>query len=93
MPAWTLAYLYRITKGAGVEKEGIDELSDLYQSVRTCLPQEKEESIKITGLKVYPFRGMVPAEDQIHDYIDVGKYGIRYDRELALLDLETGMPL
>ena len=43
----------------------------------------------ITGLAVYPFRGMIPVDGP--DYIKVGIYGIRYERELALMDLETGL--
>lgn len=27
------------------------------------------------------------------EYVEVGIYGIRYDRELALIDVETGLPL
>ena len=34
---------------------------------------------------------MLPMEEP--EYVEVGIYGIRYDRELALIDVETGLPL
>ena len=97
LPVWLLTYYLKYhhqagnTQTLGAKSEAADGIEKFYHSVKTGLRQADEEEIKITGLAVYPFRGMVPADDP--DVIEVGIYGIRYDRELALMDLETGLPV
>ena len=47
--------------------------------------------MKITGLCVYPFKGIFT--DDKPQYIDIGEFGVKYDRELQVMPCDKSPPL
>ena len=63
-----------------------------YESLRPPLPSEQELKIPIKELRVFPIAGVQSTGPDFH--IDIGPYGLKYDREVALLPTcGSNMPL
>ena len=62
-------------------------LESKYKSVAKPILQKDEKSIEIQEIYVYPIKGIraYPVKKAW-----LGAHGMKYDRELVLIDLETG---
>ena len=62
-------------------------IKDRYESLQPCILSSKEKEISITELSVYPLKGCKTTGPA--DYIDIGPYGPKYDRDLALIPVDS----
>jgi hypothetical protein len=62
-----------------------DKLASLYDTVKTPVASQDEQSVAITELYVHPIRSIraLPASS-----IFIGPFGIKFDREIALFDVD-----
>jgi hypothetical protein len=67
----------------------LDTLMTLYKTVEKPIAYHEEKPLEIKKLYVYPIRGIrtSPVES-----IELGPYGVKYDREIVLIDAETMKP-
>ena len=64
----------------------------MYSSLTPPMPSEEERKVPIEELRIYPLAGVQTTGPV--DYIDLGPYGPKYDRDLTLLPAEgTGLPM
>ena len=69
------------------ESQNLRHLDKLYSSVDTLLEKAKEVEIPIHGLYVYPIRG-IRSPHKV-DSIELGPFGVKYDREIMLCSPEN----
>jgi len=69
----------------------VDTLSSLYHSVRNPVKFKDEREVPILKMYVYPMRG-VRSPHPVTELF-VSQYGCMYDRELLLMNPETGKPV
>ena len=79
-----LAYVYK--KASKEEEFVLQKLASLYKTVKKPIEAKDEKNIQITEMWVYPVR-QIRADCQV-DYMDIGPYGPKYDREIILIDKE-----
>lgn len=60
------------------------EMRNQYLTVDNPIQLEKEFNVPILDMYIYPVRGIRAAGTV--DYLDVTKHGIKYDREIVLVD-------
>ena len=61
----------------------MERIVERYESVKNLIPAKDEQGVKISEMYVYPVRGV--RADPV-DELEVGRYGIKYDREIVLAD-------
>jgi len=62
-------------------------LLSIYQTVKKPIPSKDEKSIPIVGLYIYPIRGI--RSPVLQEEIHLSEFGVKYDRELVLVDATT----
>ena len=59
----------------------MSRLVERYETVKELLPAKDEQEVKIAEMYVYPLRSVRAGPV---DELEVGRYGIKYDREIVL---------
>lgn len=62
-----------------------DKLASLYDTVKNPIAQQDEQSLAITELYVHPIRSIRALPT---NRIFIGPYGVKFDREIALFDVD-----
>ena len=57
-------------------------LSEKYESLQTPVALCDEKKLKMCRFEVYPVRGIITEHEL--DSLEVGAYGVRYDREISI---------
>ena len=61
----------------------MSRLVERYETVKELLPAKDEQEVKIAEMYVYPLRSVRAGPV---DELEVGRYGIKYDREIVLAE-------
>ena len=64
------------------DKVAMQRLLDRYDTVKQPLHAKDEKEVKIVEMYVYPIRSI--RADPVEE-VEIGKYGIKYDREIVLV--------
>ena len=83
-----LAHQYKQTKNK--EKKELSRLEEMYQSVQNPISAQKEKTIKIKNMFIYPIASVRACEV---DHLDISPLGIKYDRVLTIYDVEKTIML
>ena len=62
----------------------INRFTETYETVKEPMSFVEEEKYAIKNMYAYPISSVKPIGEV--DYIDLGPYGIKYDREIMLFD-------
>ena len=86
IPIWTICIMIKLYRTMWVnESVNIDKgttIKQKYKSLRPPIHSSKEIKVPMIEMWIYPIRG-VRAKSQV-DSIELGEYGVRYDREILL---------
>ena len=75
-----------------LSKPATSKFIDRYNSLKPPISSEEETKIPITELRIFPICG-VSSTGPV-DYIDLGPYGLKYDRDIAILPVTgSNLPL
>ena len=91
-PIWILTYLAKAFLSQETTEPVSNEYIQMYSSLTPPMPSKEELKVPIEELRIYPLAGVQTTGPV--DYIDLGPYGPKYDRDLTLLPAEgTGLPM
>ena len=62
----------------------INRFTETYETIKEPMSFVEEEKYAIKNMYAYPISSVKPIGEV--DYIDLGPYGIKYDREIMLFD-------